>query len=93
MTGMPGIAGTVCSPAVPGATGATGVGGTGICGKGPAVGGDIIDCAGGSAPVAATGKGGISSTTAGVPRTGPMAALRRLTDCSTRSPSIAAPTR
>lgn len=43
-------------------------------------------------PVAGGGKGGNSSTTAALPCTGPMAAVRRLTDCNTSPSSTLAPT-
>ena len=50
-------------------------------------------CSRTGSPVAGDGSGGSSSVTlAGAPG-GPMAAPRRLTDCSTRPPSIDAPTR
>ena len=71
-------------PGAPGNGGAAAGAGAGaeVCGEPKA----------GKEPVAAGGRRGISNTTGGDPCVEPMETVRRLTDCSTRSPSRCAPT-
>lgn len=86
-------------PAIAGATaGDCGIpGGTvegGGTGEMTAGGGDEgIDEASGDVPVAGGGNAGISSVNACAPCAGPIDAVRKLTDCRTRSASTCDPTR